>query len=135
MNNTFKHEYISQINVTPFVDVMLVLLIIFMVTAPFLTQGLKIDIPETKTVQTLPRDKDKIVISVDKNKKIYIDKYKVDIKNLSKYLKRLISKRNQMVFLKADKNISYGYIVKIMGNIKQAGVEKLGIIAEPEDKK
>jgi biopolymer transport protein TolR len=137
MNNKFiKNEYLSQINVTPFVDVMLVLLIIFMVTAPFLTQGLKVDIPETKIVQTLPtKERDKIVITIDKNKIIYIDKYKVELKNLSKYLKRVVSNKNQMVFLKADKNINYGFIVKVMGYIKEAGIEKLGIIAEPEEKK
>jgi len=128
-------KYIADINVTPFVDVMLVLLIIFMITAPLLVRGIKVDVPETKSVRTLKRTSDKIVISIDKNRNIYIDKYKLKIDKLTDYLKRIVTNKNQMVFLKADKNIPYGFIVKVMGYIKDAGIEKLGIIAEPEIKK
>ncbi|GAB6162283.1 protein TolR [Desulfothermus naphthae] len=128
-------KYIADINVTPFVDVMLVLLIIFMITAPLLVKGIKVDVPETKSVRTLKRTNDKIVISIDKNRNIYIDKYKLKIDKLTDYLKRIVTNKNQMVFLKADKNIPYGFIVKVMGYIKDAGIEKLGIIAEPEIKK
>ncbi|WP_461833550.1 ExbD/TolR family protein [Desulfothermus sp.] len=128
-------KFIADINVTPFVDVTLVLLIIFMITAPLLVKGIKVDVPETKAVRTLKKGKDKIIISIDKNKNIFIDKYKLKIDKLTDYLKRLVSNKNQMVFLKADKNIPYGFIVKVMGYIKDAGIEKLGIIAEPENKK
>ncbi len=136
MNYSIKNKkLISEINVTPFVDVMLVLLVIFMVTAPMLTQGLKIEVPETKTVRTLSKDQDKIIISIDKDKNIYIDKYKVDKKNFVNYLKKMVSNKDQIIFLKADKSIPYGFIVKIMGDIKSIGIEQLGIIAEKEENK
>lgn len=136
MKNSSKNKkFISEINVTPFVDVMLVLLVIFMVTAPMLTQGLKIDVPETKTVHTLTKDQDKIIITVDKNQNIYIDKYKVEKKNFVNYLKKMVTNKDEMIFLKADKDIPYGFIVKIMGDIKSIGIEKLGIIAEKEEDK
>ncbi len=133
MDNNLRNKFIADINVTPFVDVMLVLLVIFMVTAPFLTQGIKVNVPHTKTVHTLPQDKKNIVISVTRDKKIFIDKYEVKLQDLSGYLKKILSgKNNPMVFLKADKTIAYGFIVKVMGEIKDAGVEKLGIVAEME---
>ncbi|GAB6886515.1 protein TolR [Desulfothermus okinawensis JCM 13304] len=135
MNSRFQNKkYIAEINVTPFVDVMLVLLVIFMVTAPLLVQGIKVDVPETKTVRTLKKGRDKIIITIDKDKNIFIDKYKLEIDKLTNYLKKIVLNKDQMVFLKADKNIPYGFIVKIMGYIKDAGIEKLGIIAEPETK-
>ncbi len=130
-----KNKFIAEINVTPFVDVMLVLLVIFMVTAPFLSQGIKVNVPRTKTVHTLPQDKKTIVISVTKNRKIFIDKYEVKLTTLSDYLKKLLSgNKEKMVFLKADKEITYGFIVKVMGEIKAAGIERLGIVTEKERK-
>ncbi len=128
-----KKRFIAEINVTPFVDVMLVLLVIFMVTAPFLTKGIKVSVPRTKTVHTLPQDKKNIIISVTKDKKIFIDKYEVKLSSLSKYLTKILSgQKDKMVFLKADREITYGFIVKVMGEIKAAGIKKLGIVAEKE---
>ncbi len=133
--NTRKDGFISQINVTPFVDVMLVLLVIFMVTAPFLIRGMKVDLPKTKSVRTLPVGKKKLIVTIKRNKEIYIDKYKVELKNIKKFLVKLKDDYKDMLYLKADKKVPYGFVVKVMGEIKEAGFKKLGIIAEPEEGK
>ncbi len=126
----------SEINVTPFVDVMLVLLIIFMVTAPMMIQGVNVSLPEASSGQ-LPTDKEQLVISIDKNSAIYINDLPVAHDFLQqKMVKILETRTSREVFLKADKEISYGTVVKVMSELKGAGVEKLGMITQPvEDKK
>jgi biopolymer transport protein TolR len=126
--------YLSEINVTPFVDVMLVLLIIFMVTAPLLSQGMNVDLPQTKAVKSLPRKSENMVLTVRKDGDIYLDEYKVGVGELKAHLTRYVTAQNRQLFLKADKDVPYGVVVRIMGEIKEAGIEKLGIVAEPEKK-
>lgn len=125
----------AEINVTPFVDVMLVLLIIFMVTAPMLTQGVEVDLPETKTVDTLPEDSETVVLRVLKNGTIKLDKYEVKIEDLGNHLKRMALQKDKLLYLQADKEVAYGIVVKVMAEIRAAGVQRLGVVAEPEDGK
>ncbi len=131
--NPQNNGYIAQINVTPFVDVMLVLLIIFMITAPLLTQGVDVDLPETETVRTLPEDSDTLVLTVDKDKKILLDSYELELETMSRHLKKIVTDKNQILYLKADKGVPYGFVVKVMSGIKEAGIQRLGIVAEPDE--
>ena len=124
-------EFMSEINVTPFVDVMLVLLIIFMVTAPMMIQGLNVDLPEA-TAKPLDSEKEHLVITIDKDHQVHINDYQVTMESLSAKLSKILQGRSDReVYLKADKNIPYGVVVHVMAEIKDAGVEQLGMITEP----
>ena len=123
--------FMSEINVTPFVDVMLVLLIIFMVTAPMMMQGLNVDLPEA-TAKPLDSEKEHLVITIDKDQQIFINDFQVTVDFLGeKLIKILQGRSDREVYLKADKNIPYGIVVQVMAEIKGAGVEQLGMITEP----
>jgi len=124
--------FLAEINVTPFVDVMLVLLIIFMVTAPMMTQGLEVDLPQTKTVTTLPQDSENLVLSIRKDGSLHLADYQVTMEELPAHVKRLVTDQKKMLFLRADREVPYGIVVQAMGQIKGAGVDKLGVVAEPE---
>ena len=124
-------ELMSDINVTPFVDVMLVLLIIFMVTAPMMVEGLNVDLPEA-TAKPLDSEKEHLVITINKDQQVYINDFEVTVEFLrEKLLKILKGRSDRDVYLKADKNIPYGIVVQVMAEIKGAGVEQLGMITEP----
>ena len=121
----------SDINVTPFVDVMLVLLIIFMVTAPMMIQGVNISLPEA-TSEPLPAEQEQLLITIDNNNKIYINDYQVTLDFLQEKLITFFKGRtDREVYLRADKRIPYGMVVSVMSEIKGAGVEKLGMVTEP----
>ena len=124
-------KFVSEINVTPFVDVMLVLLIIFMVATPMMTQGLEVDLPQTKQVETLPGEVDHMILTVRRDGKIFLDEYAVeDMAALGGYLERLVKAKNKSLFLQADKEVPYGLVVEVMGEIKAAGIENLGVMAD-----
>jgi biopolymer transport protein TolR len=122
--------FLNEINVTPFVDVMLVLLIIFMVTAPLMTQGVEVDLPTTRTVRNLPQDSEHLVLTVRKDGRIFLDEYQVSLDELEDHLKRLVASQRKQLFLRADREVPYGTVVEVMGEIKSAGIDKLGIVAE-----
>ncbi|QJT10654.1 ExbD/TolR family protein [Oceanidesulfovibrio marinus] len=123
---------LSDINVTPFVDVMLVLLIIFMVTAPMLTQGLDVQLPQTRTVEVLPTDSDHLVLNIARDGAMTLDQYPVTLENLKAQVEVNVIAQKKQLFLKADKDVPYGVVVGAMGEIKAAGLEKLGVVAEPD---
>ncbi|HXX58376.1 MAG TPA: protein TolR [Thermodesulfovibrionales bacterium] len=118
----------SEINVTPLVDVMLVLLIIFMVTAPLLQQGIDVNLPKAKGKDLPPEER--ITLIIKSGGTIYLNDNPVSVTDMKKKLES-ISKLNPNVFLKADKSVPYGLVVEVMGEIKDAGIEKLGMITEP----
>ncbi len=122
-----RRQALSEINVTPFVDVMLVLLIIFMVTAPLMQQGIDVDLPQAKGKELSPTER--IIITVKKSGKIYVNKTSVTLKSLKT---RLSKKTNKEVFLKADKDVPYGLVVTVMGELREIGIEKLGMVTEPK---
>ena len=124
-----ERSALSEINVTPFVDVMLVLLVIFMVTAPLLQQGIDVNLPKAKG-KDLPTE-ERITLVISKNRNIYMNENLVSMKQM-RYKLKAISKLNPNVFLKADKDVPYGFVVEVMGEIKDAGIEKLGMITEPK---
>lgn len=122
----------SDINVTPFVDVMLVLLIIFMVTAPMMIQGVNVSLPETENTDNMATDDDQLIVTIDSTNKILINDYEVGIDFLREKLKKIFENRStKNIFLKADKSIPYGTVVRVMSEIKGAGVEKLGMVTVP----
>ncbi|HYA32115.1 MAG TPA: biopolymer transporter ExbD [Thermodesulfovibrionales bacterium] len=118
----------SEINVTPLVDVMLVLLIIFMVTAPLLQQGIDVNLPKAKGKDMPPEERVALVIKQDM--KVYMNDSPVSLADMRQKL-QAISKLNPNVFLKADRDVPYGFVVEVMGEIKEAGIEKLGMVTEP----
>ena len=123
----------SDINVTPLVDVMLVLLIIFMVTAPMMMQGLDVSLPEA-TAEPLESEKEHLIITIDKENQVFISDFQVTVDFLGEKLKKILEGRSDReVYLKADKSISYGTVVRVMAEIKGAGVEKLGMVTEPSE--
>lgn len=123
--------FVSDINVTPFVDVMLVLLIIFMVTAPLMTEGVDVDLPQTKSAASLPTDKDHIILTIRSNGTVYVDDYAVtDLEHLETQIKTVATDQKRQVFLKADKDVPYGTVVAVIGHIRSAGIDKLGMVAE-----
>lgn len=124
--------YMDQMNVVPFVDVMLVLLVIFMVTAPFMTEGLEVDLPQTRTVQTLPQDEDTLVLTIRQEGTIFLDQYEVSLGELGDHVARLIQTRDRILYLRADKDVPYGLVVQVMAEVREAGVERLGVVAEAE---
>lgn len=120
---------LADINVTPLVDVMLVLLIIFMVTAPMMQQGLEVDLPTAKG-KGFSKETG-LVISITKDKKIYLGKEeKTDIGSLPAKLKDF---RDAEVLIKADAGVPYGFVVRVMAGIKDAGVERVGMVTNPEE--
>ncbi|MGD8470760.1 MAG: protein TolR [Desulfobacteraceae bacterium] len=124
-------QLMSDINVTPLVDVMLVLLIIFMVTAPMMMQGVDVSLPEA-TAEPLESEKEHLIITVDTENKVFINDFQVSVDGLGEKLKKILEGRSDReVFLKADKDISYGTVVQVMAEVKGAGVEKLGMVTEP----
>ena len=129
MKFTRDRQVLSEINVTPFVDVMLVLLVIFMVTAPLLQQGIDVNLPKAKGKE-MPSE-ERITLIVKKGSIIYMNDNPVSLTEMGKKL-RALSSSNPNVFLKADKDVPYGFVVEVMGEIKEAGIEKLGMITEPK---
>ncbi len=126
---------LSEINIIPFVDIMLVLLIIFMVTAPLLQQGLDVELPEAKG-KIIQIEEDKLVVTVDKKKQIFLNEHKMELSELKKKLTVYAKKaRKKEVFLKADKSVPYGVVIKTMAVIKEAGIDRLGIVTEPDRSK
>ncbi len=124
-------EPISEINVTPFVDVMLVLLIIFMVTAPLLTVGVQVDLPET-SADTLPEDMEPLTLTINAKGEIFIQERKVEYeKIIAKIMAVSNNRTDTRIFVRGDKTINYGRVLEIMGMLSGSGFTKVALISEP----
>ncbi|BCA78231.1 MAG: protein TolR [Desulfuromonadales bacterium] len=126
---------LSQINVTPFVDVMLVLLIIFMVTAPMMDQGVEVNLPEVAEAPTLEAANEPLILTVDKQGTISIGRSRVDnADKLVPVLEQILSTRKEKeVFLQADRDVPYGKVVQVMAAVRKAGVSKMGMVSQPPE--
>ncbi len=127
-------RFMSDINVTPFVDVMLVLLIIFMVTAPMMMEGVEVNLPKTTTKSIKTRE-DPMILTITKKREILLEKHKISLNELEAKIGTILKyRKDKEILLKADKEVPYGFVVQVMAGIKRAGIEKLGMITEPIDK-
>jgi biopolymer transport protein TolR len=128
------NKAMAEINVTPLVDVMLVLLIIFMVTAPMLSMGIDVNLPRVKS-KSIDVTEEKLVLTVNEAKEIYLNKTKIQLGEINSKLEAIFSNRiDREVFLRADKNVPYGFVVEVMSEVRKAGVDKLGMITEPPER-
>jgi len=126
-------RFMSDINVTPFVDVMLVLLIIFMVTAPLMIQGVDVNLPRT-TAKEIKTQEDPLILNVKKNMEISLENHIIKLEDLESKLKTISEyRKDKEVLLRADKDLPYGFVMKVIAAAKRAGIDKLGMITEPED--
>jgi len=122
---------IAQINVTPLVDVMLVLLVIFMVTAPIIQQGVQVNLPQAKT-NAIPGTEAPLIVTVAKNGKIYLNDNALSLNELGQKLRAIKKLQvDKQVYLRADQDVRYGTVMKTIAEIKQAGIEKLGMVTRP----
>jgi len=125
----------SQINVTPFVDVMLVLLVIFMITAPMMQQGMQVNLPKTEA-KAMDIKEEPVVVTIDREGRTFLDKEEVPRGQLKeKIVASVASKSKKEVFLKADRDVPYGEVIRAMAEIKGAGIERLGMLTEPAQSK
>ena len=129
--NRSRKEPMSEINVTPFVDVMLVLLIIFMVTAPLLTVGVQVDLPES-AADSLPDDQEPLTLSINSKGEIYIQEHQVTYqKMIPKLLAIAKNRTDTRIYVRGDKSINYGRVLEIMGMLSGSGFTKVALISEP----
>ena len=126
-----EREPMSEINVTPFVDVMLVLLIIFMVTAPLLTVGVQVDLPET-SADTLPEESEPLTITINSKGEVFIQETKIEFDNLIKKILAVSNNRTDTrIYVRGDKTINYGRVLEVMGKLSGSGFTKVALISEP----
>lgn len=133
-NNKGRRTVVAEINVTPLVDVMLVLLIIFMVTAPMMTQGLEVELPEA-TTKALRQQEEPLVVTITKEGEVSLKKEKMTSVALQERLRSMPPEvKKEGIYLRADKNVPYGVVTLTMADIHAAGFEKLGMITVPAEK-
>ncbi|HLJ44226.1 MAG: protein TolR [Candidatus Binataceae bacterium] len=125
-----RGQLASQINVTPLVDVMLVLLVIFMVTAPMIQQGVEVSVPRVRA-SALPGKEEQFVVSITRNDEVYLNDTKLGLDQLTEKLQAIaVARPDREVFVRADEQVSYGAVIKTMAAIKAAGIENVGMVTE-----
>ena len=126
-----EKRFMSDINVTPLVDVMLVLLIIFMVTAPMMMQGVEVNLPQT-TAKSIKTREDPMILTINKKREIFLEDRQIKPEDLENKMKTIFKyRRDKEVLLRADREVPYGFVIKVIAGIKRAGIDKLGMITEP----
>jgi biopolymer transport protein TolR len=126
---------LAEINVTPLVDVVLVLLIIFMVTAPMLQMGIDVNLPKVKA-KSVDVAEEKIVLTINGAKEIFVNRDRTSLPELQARLQSVFADRiDRELYMRADRNVPYGFVVEVMAQVRRAGVDKLGMITEPPEEK
>jgi biopolymer transport protein ExbD/biopolymer transport protein TolR len=134
LKNRRRKQIISDLNLTNLIDVMLTLLIIFMITAPMMTQGVQVDLPraDAKNVEVNVS----IQVSINSHHELFIDQEKVSLSDFRRRFREIFASRTQVpVFVNADKKVPYGLVIRVISDIQNAGVVKLGFLTQPQDKK
>jgi biopolymer transport protein TolR len=126
-----EKRFMSDINVTPLVDVMLVLLIIFMVTAPMMMQGVEVNLPQT-TAKSIKTREDPLILTINKKREIFLEDRQIGLKDLENKMKTIFKyRRNKELLLRADREVPYGFVINVIAGVKRAGIDKLGMVTEP----
>jgi biopolymer transport protein ExbD/biopolymer transport protein TolR len=120
---------LSDINITPFVDVVLVLLIIFMITAPVLQSGIEVELPKTKTVKAIAEER--LVVTIDRSERLYLGNNLVNVNQLGEVLQAKMPAGAQSVFVRCDESVPFGTFATVMDTIRQAGIENISVVTEP----
>lgn len=130
MGNGRTQTALADINITPLVDVVLVLLIIFMVTAPVLQSGIDVSVPKTRTVREITQER--LVITIDKQQRVFLGNDPININEIGTKLREKIrDPRNQFIFVRADENVPFGAFATVMDSVKQAGINNVSIVTQP----
>ncbi len=124
-------DFVSEINVTPFVDVMLVLLIIFMVTAPMMTEGLDVELPKVEASETLPTENDHAILTIKSEGRLFLDEYETTLESLAPVLEAQIKNSGRQLFVRADTTVPYGVVMEVMGKIRGTGIMNVGLVTMP----
>lgn len=132
MSTSGEDDFVSEINVTPFVDVMLVLLVIFMVTAPMMVEGLAVDLPPVQTAETLATEDDHRILTVKSDGSLFLDESPTTLADLDAVLKTQVLIPRKQLFLRADRNVSYGVVADVMSRARGAGIHDLGVVTTTE---
>jgi biopolymer transport protein TolR len=126
-----EKRFMSDINVTPLVDVMLVLLIIFMVTAPMMMQGVEVNLPQT-TAKSIKTREDPLILTINKKREIFLEDRQIGLNELENKMKSIFKyRRSKELLLRADREVPYGFVIKVIAGVKRAGIDKLGMVTEP----
>lgn len=129
-SNGRTRSALADINITPLVDVVLVLLIIFMLTAPILQSGIEVDVPKTKTVKEITEER--LVISIDKQQRVFLGNDPINVNLIADTLRRKVrDPQHQSIFLRADENVPFGAFATVMDAVKQAGITNVSIVTQP----
>lgn len=139
-NNKYRRRHMSEINVVPYIDVMLVLLVIFMITAPLLTQGVHVDLPQADAEQMDTEDREPVVVTVDAEGRYYVDigddddEEPVDAKTLAARIAAVMRQSPEtQILVRGDEHVSYGRVVEVMTVLQQAGVPSVGLMTRPPE--
>lgn len=125
---------LSEINVTPLVDVMLVLLIVFMISAPLMQQGVQVDLPKASG-QTLDEQQEPVILVVGKNRMLTINKNDIPFEQLHAKLQAIYENKSAKdIFIQADQSVNYGYVAQVMAEVKKSGITKIGLVTDPNSK-
>src|SRR5512132_917663 len=131
-SNGRTRSALADINITPLVDVVLVLLIIFMLTAPILQSGIEVDVPKTKTVKEITEER--LVISIDKQQRVFVGNDPININQIPDLLRRKVrDPQRQSIFLRADENVPFGAFATVMDAVKRSGITNVSIVTQPLD--
>ena len=131
-----RKRLMSEINVVPYIDVMLVLLVIFMITAPLLSQGVKVDLPQAASRPVDVQDRETLVVTVDREGRYFLDDKRLLPDELGKKVAAILRLRPQTpVLVRGDRRVDYGEVVKVMTLLQGAGADSVGLLTEPEGKK